>query len=829
MSATAILSAQEQAIHEGKKVLHGAVSDRVLRMFEAMRAYGPPRVALERSVLFTEAFKENQNDPLVLRWAKALKHYAEKSTVTILDDELIVGRPNTWLGRWAIVYSELDGAIMPAGVKEFKKSKGKIGEVVVTPEDEKIIFDVLTPYWTGRDYASNFHHAMPEETRFLMYGPDPTDILTMTCVVVGTSNQRHSQNWTPDWEKLIKRGCKGIRAEARARLAALEHPHDLIDKKPFLEAVIITCDAMKMWSERYAKRATEMAATEPNPERKAELLRIAEVCNHVPESPARNFHEALQCQWWGQLFNRIEQTSCSMGQGRMDQYLQPYYQKDLAAGRITKESAQELLQCVWLHMSQVTEIKMNPVAAAGTEGFSQFCDVCLGGLVADGRDATTELSYVILESVRPLQITSPDLCVRVHENTPERFLHAVVDTIKDGKGYPKLVNDESLIPMYLAASATRKEANDYVISGCCEHRLINRESNVTANGGINFGSVTEMTFRNGRLKVWKDLKFGIETGDPRQWTSFDQAWKAFLAQLEHLVRHALIQQYVALKMAGNYFASPQTSMLSDVAMENCRDLHTHGTYLPGAIDHSCLDTVGKGTAIDSLAAVKHLIFDTKKVTWDELLTAIEDNWKGHEPLRQMCLQAPKYGNGIDWVDRLGFDMDTFILEILHKYPKPHDQYFLLRCIPVTFHVPLGKVTWATPNGRPAHEYLSEGISASHGMDTKGPTVALTSMAHGRNTSYREKGGELINMKFAPGNIAGEEGTRRMMQVIRTWCSLKLHHVQFNILNRQTLLDAQKDPEKYRDLVVRIAGYSAYFVDLSPSQQAEIIARTEEAA
>jgi pyruvate formate-lyase/glycerol dehydratase family glycyl radical enzyme len=830
MSAAATaLSSQERAIQEGKKVLHGTVTGRVLRMFEAIRAYGPPRVALERSVLFTEAFKENENDPLVLKWAKALKRYAEKSTVAILDDELIVGRPNTWLGRWAIVYAELDGAIMPDGVKQFKKNKGKMGEVAVTPEDEKIILDVLTPYWAGRDYASNFHDAIPDETRFMMLGPNPKDILTMTCVVVPTSNQRHSQNWTPDWNKLITRGCKGIREEAQAKLAALDHPRDIVHKKPFLEAVVTTCDAMKIWSERYAQLAAEKAAAEVNPDRKAELLRIAEVCNHVPENPARTFHEALQCQWWGQLFNRIEQTSSAMGQGRLDQYLLPYYQKDLAEGRITEESAQELLQCVWLHMSQVTEIKMNPVAAAATEGFSQFSDVCLGGVTPEGQDATTDLSYAILESVRPLQITSPDVCVRIHANTPEKFLHAVVETIKDGKGYPKVLNDEFVIPFYLANGATRKEANDWNISGCCENRLINRETNVTANGGINYGSATEMAFRNGKLKVWKDLQFGIQTGDPRTWTSFDQVWEAFTTQLSHLVRHAMIQQYVALKTAGNYFASPQTSMLHDLAMEHCRDLHTHGDYMAGGLDHSCLDTVGKGTAVDSLAAVKHLIFDTKKLTWDQLLGAIENNWTGHEAIRQLCLNAPKYGNGIDWVDKISLDIDHFVLEILHKYPKPNNQCFILRCIPVTFHVPLGKVTWATPDGRPAHEYLSEGISASHGMDVKGPTVALTSMAHGRDTSYKEKGGELINMKFAPGNVAGEEGTRRLMQIIRTWCTLKLWHVQFNILNRETLLAAQKEPEKYRDLVVRIAGYSAYFVDLSPEQQAEIIARTEEAA
>jgi formate C-acetyltransferase len=268
-------------------------------------------------------------------------------------------------------------------------------------------------------------------------------------------------------------------------------------------------------------------------------------------------------------------------------------------------------------------------------------------------------------------------------------------------------------------------------------------------------------------------------------------------------------------------------MLSDRAMAECRDLNTHGDYFPGAIDHSCFEAIGKGTAIDSLAAVKHLIFDTKKLTWDQLLTAMEANWEGHEAIRQLCLNAPKYGNGIGWVDAIGYDIEHFLLEFLHRHPKPHDQVFLLRQIPVTMHVPLGKVTWATPNGRPAGEYLAEGISASHGMDVKGPTVALTSMARARDRGYREKGGDLINLKFSPANVAGEEGTRRLMQIIRTWCELKHWHVQFNIVNKETLLAAQKDPDKYRNLIVRIAGYSAYFVDLSPMQQAEIIARTEE--
>ena len=260
-----ILTSQEQAIESGSNVMHGTVTDRVLRMYEAIRGYGPPRVTLDRAVLFTESFKETENQPLVLRWAKALKHFAEKVPVTIFPDELIVGRPNTWLGRWGIVYPELDGDIMPSGVEMFRKNKGQPGEVVVTEEDAKVISEVLTPYWTGKDYATDYVKSLPPETRFMVYGPDPKNTILMTVVVFASSPMRHSQNWTPDWSKILTRGVKGIREEAKAKLAALSEPRDLVHKKPFLEAVIITCDAMTTWSRRYAKLATELAAKEKNP------------------------------------------------------------------------------------------------------------------------------------------------------------------------------------------------------------------------------------------------------------------------------------------------------------------------------------------------------------------------------------------------------------------------------------------------------------------------------------------------------------------------------------------------------------------------------------
>ena len=824
------LSPQERALAEGRRVLHGTATDRVLRMLEAVRSYGPPRVALERAKYFTESFKTTEGQPLPWRWAMALKHIAENITVTIFDDELIVGRPNTWLGRYSLVYPELDGTIMKVGAEAFIAARGAPDAITVTDEDKKLIDEVLFPYWNGKDFAPNFVKALPPESRHMCFGSDPDNVgVSQTFVVVSSSTMRHSQNWVIDFGKILTRGTKGVREEALARGAALTHPRDLAFRKPFYDAAVLVCDALALFAKRYSQRAAEMAAAAKDPRRKKELEEIAAICAWVPENPARTFREAIQAQWFTQLFSRFEElVGGQINSGRMDQYFHPTYKKDLDEGRITPESAQELFHLLWLHMMQSTESQMSPAMAKGRQGFSHHETVTIGGQTPDGRDATNELSYLILESTRGLKISYPELGARIHTGTPDRFLHAVVDTIKDGKGSPKLLNDEFMVPWFMANGVVKKEALDYAISGCSESRLPNRETGKTGNSCVNYGVVLEMALRDGKVKFHKDEQFGLRTGDPRGFKTYDDVWNAFRLQLENVIKHCMIQVYTALALKPKYIAAPLASALHDLCMEHGRDLHTHGEYIPGALDASCIDGIGGfATAIDSLAAIKHLVYDTKKLTWDQLLDALERNWEGREAIRQMCLNAPKYGNGIEWVDDIGYRIQRTVMEYARAHPKPHGQSFNMRIIPITFHVPAGMVTMATPNGRPAGQYLSDGIVPSHGCDTRGPTVTLQSIARASCQIYKEHREDLINMKMAPANVAGEEGTRRLMQLIRVWSGQKHSHIQFNVLNRQSLLEAQKDPEKYRDLVVRIAGYCAYFVDLTPSQQAEIIARTEE--
>src|SRR5512147_1972515 len=325
------LSAQEQAIVDGKKVLHGTATDRVLRMFEAIRTAGPPRVALERAVYFTESFKTTECQPLVLRWAKALKNIAENISVALFDDELIVGRPCTWFGKYSLVYPELDGTIIRDGAKAFIEAKeaGAPDAVTVTEEDKKIIDEVLFPYWKGKDFTPNFIKALPPETRHFFWGSDPENVGTkFSFVIVSTSTMRHSQNWVPDFEKMLKRGCKGLREEAQERLAKLEDPRDLAFRKPFYEAAIITCDALSVFARRYSELAAQMAAKTKDGQRKKELEEIAAVCAWVPENPARTFREAIQAQWFTQLFSRLEEmVGGDINSGRMDQYFYPFYMK----------------------------------------------------------------------------------------------------------------------------------------------------------------------------------------------------------------------------------------------------------------------------------------------------------------------------------------------------------------------------------------------------------------------------------------------------------------------------------------------------------------------
>ena len=818
------LSPQEQRIQEEiKGIFDYTGRERIYRILNSFKMERPV-IDIERARYFTESFKKTEGQPLILRWAKALKHIAENITVYIDEDQLLVGRVGC-KGRYGILYPELDGDFLDLALKDI--SKRVESPFNVAPKDTEIVIEEVAPYWKGKTFHEELAITLPEET--LRYTYDPENPLKSRFIVNETASFRSSIQWVHDFEKVLKRGFKGIRDEAVEKLNSLDPLSPLVNvqKRPFLEAIIIVCDAIIHWAKRHAVMAAEMAQSESDPARKKELEKIAAICAWVPENPARNFHEAVQSQWFTQLFSRLEQkTGTVVSNGRMDQYFYPYYLKDKKEGRLTDEQATELIECMWVGMAQFIDLYISPTGGAFNEGYAHWEAVTVGGQTRDGRDATNELTYIFLRSKREFPLNYPDLAARIHARAPERYLSEVAETIKEGSGFPKLINDEEIIPLHLAKGAKFEEIYDYAVSGCAEVRMPNRDTYTSGCAYINFAAALEMTLYNGRMKMYGDEQIGAQTGDPSEFKSWEEFWNAYLTHQTNFIKHAFIQQAIIIDLRAKHFAAPLGSSMHDLCMKNMLGLHQPN--IEGGINLGYFEFIGYGTVVDSLSAIKKRIFEEKRLTMDELLQALANDFEGKEAVRQMMMNSPCYGNSDPYADSIAKALDRAALEFTETYSKELGVHLDLRYVPFTSHVPFGKVVSATPNGRRAWTPLADGSSASHGADVNGPTAVLLSNFASKNYDHRERAARLLNIKLSPKCVAGEEGTKKMVSFIRTVCDLKLWHVQFNIINKDTLLAAQREPDKYRGLLVRVAGYSAYFVDLSPDLQNDIIARTEHA-
>jgi pyruvate formate-lyase/glycerol dehydratase family glycyl radical enzyme len=816
-SAAEVLSPQEERIESGQQI--GLASEeaqqkrpRINRMLEGYRDRSI-RLNLERGRLLTESFRQTEGQPLILRWGKAMAHVLGHTTIHIGPDELIVGSAGP-PGRYAIVYPELGERFFLEGIQPSDRAD----RLIVTEEDVRAINEELKPYWEGNQYFSAFFNALPEDTRRLV---------ELFFVLTPTATSRSSLAWNHDYEKVLKGGIKAIREQAQQRLASLEplDPRAQVEKAPFLQAVILVCDAIVGFARSYSKLARSMAERESDRGRQQELFKIAEVCDWVPENPARTFHEAVQSQWLIQTVSRLEQRiGGTVGNARIDQYMYPFYSSDIEQGRITENEALELLECLWIGMADNVEIYGAPGNLSYTDGYAHWEATTIGGQTKDGKDATNELSYLMLQSKREFPLNYPDLAARIHAQTPEPFLHAIAETIKEGTGFPKLFFDEEIIPLFLAKGADVEEANDYCIAGCTEAKLINRDAVTTGCAWVNLGAIIEMALHDGHLKFAGEERVGVATGDPRDFDCFDELWNAFCVQAENIMKHTFIQQYVGDSLKSSYIASPMCSMLHDLCMKECKDMHAGP--IEGALYLGFIDTLGFSTAIDSLAAIKKLVFDEGRLSMAELIEAIDADFEGGEAVRQMCLNAPKYGNNDPYADSIGHDIEEFFVRLTARQKSAFGGELDIRYVTITAHVPFGAVLRATPDGRRAGQPISDGVSPSQGSDQRGPTATLTSASKTRASGHRERAARLLNLKLSPAAVAGPEGTKKLMSLIRTASDLKLWHLQFNIINRDTLIAAQKDPEKYRNLLVRVAGYSAYFVDLTPQLQNEIIIRTE---
>ena len=818
-------SPQEQRLYdkiEGREDRFRKTHPRVFRLLERFEGQ-KPRIDIERALYFTQSMQETEGQPLVLRWAKALMHIARNMTVYVQEDQLLLGRAGCD-GRYGILYPELDGDFLDIAVRDLPTRK--TSPATITPEDARRVVEEIAPYWKGKTYHEALNAALPAEVHKLTYD-DPEGLISRF-IVNETSSFRSSIQWVHDYEKILRRGFNSIKKEAQEKLAALDplSAKDDREKRPFLEAVMIVCDAIVLWAKRHAVLAREMAEKESDPVRKAELLRMAENAEHVPGEPARDFWEACQSQWFTQMFSRIEQkTGTTISNGRMDQYFQPYYKQDREAGKITEAQAMELLECMWVGMAEFIDMYISPTGGAFNEGYAHWEAVTVGGQTPDGRDASNDLTYLILKSKREFPLHYPDLAARIHSRAPERYLWDVAETIKYGSGFPKLINDEEIVPLYVSKGATFEEALDYAVSGCTEARMPNRDTYTSGGAYINFAAAVEMVLRNGRMKKYGDQQLGVETGDPRNFTSWDQFWNAYVEQHLLFLKTAFTQQYIINKLRAEHFAQPMGSAMHDLCMKHCIDLHQE--QIPEGINLGYFEYMGLGTVVDSLAAVKKLVFEENNLSMDKLIAAIDADFEGYEDVRALLRSAPCYGNNDEYADAIGRDIDRISVEYGNKYSMSdlgiHND---VRYVPFTSHVPFGKVVSATPNGRTDGFPLSDGSSASHGADVNGPTAVLLSNCTTKNMGLRDRAARMLNIKFTPKCVEGEQGTEKLVSFIRTFCDLKLWHVQFNVVNKGTLVAAQKDPQKYRNLIVRIAGYSAYFVDLSPDLQNDLIARTE---
>jgi len=765
-----------------------------------------PAMDLENAGILTRSFMKTEGEPLVIRKAKAFAEQCRKKTVTIWEDELIVGCSGKKIRGgllsadvcWSILDNELD-TISTRPYDPFQ----------VSGEDRKTFLEVIKPFWRGR---SNYE-------KFLKRTPPETVLLKETGIVyIDRKAVRGPGELTAGYDWILRDGLIGIKQtlhERRSRLDATD-PDDH-RKIQYIEALEIVTDGIMDLAGRYAFEAKRLALVERDPRRKAELGTIAAICDRVPTHPARTFHEALQAVYLYHICLIMEQNAASYNPGRMDQYLYPYFRNDIEAGTLTIEQAQELLDCLWVKFSEPCLFQDGKTAEVAA-GYNMFQNACCGGITETGEDAVNPLSYMMLQATMDVQLYQPSLSVRYNPGkNPNRFLKKIVECIALGTGFPAFHNDDVGIKMLLNKGATLKEANNWNPCGCVETNLMGKSKEYTAFADINLAGIIELTLCNGEHRN-SARRVAPSTGDPRTFETFADFKEAVKTQLRFVIKKIVEANHV-LDEVSDERPVPVDSLTFADCIENGRDLSWGGAkYNSG--NGVILDCVAD--FINSLSAVNHLIYETRQLTWDDLLAALENDFEGREDVRQLCLAAPKFGNDDPRADDLAAEMLWFAAEEIHGYRSKHGR---MNCgmLPVTAHVAMGKTVGALPSGRSAWTTLTDGISPTGGTDIDGPTAVLRSVSRIPHAMYTS--GTLLNMKLDPEVFHDDRGVRNMMAFLKALCDLGIYHVQFNVQSAETLRAAQDNPEDYRHLLVRVAGYTAYFVELGRDVQNEIIGRT----
>ncbi len=759
----------------------------------------------ERALLVTESYQENEGLPILIKRAKALAKVLAEMTIFIHPDELIVGHQSS-KRRSPPVFPELCVEWIETELDEFETRKHN--RLKVSEETKRALRSIL-PYWKGKTVYDRFLAMRPESVaKAVSFG-----------LIANTHEKNALGHVALNYKKVLAKGFRGIKEEIEDALSQLDIASpDYLPKYEFLQAASIVCDAIMDFAGRYAKLAREMAEEESDPVRRQELLTISEICAHVPANPPRTFHEALQAFWFAHLIPWIEANGYSITPGRLDQYLYPYYRSDRERG-VSKEELQELLECLWVKFSEVLRVDDKAVAEISS-GYPLGQNVALGGVLPDGTDGTNELSFMCLEAQAHIRLLQPNLTVRLHAGTPDDFLKAAVRVISLGNGMPQLLNDELIIPSLVQRGIPIEEARDYIPVGCDEITVDGTWGR--CNGGyLNFAKVLELTLNNGRCLLTGE-KLGLETGDPAGFQTFSELMGAYHRQLEHAVGIQAAAANITDLIHAELAPCPTVSILVTGCIENGRDA-THG----GA-RYNFTGPVGVGSATvgDSLAAIKKLVYESKAISLEDIIQAVRQDFVGHEPLRQMLInRAPKFGCDEDYVDDLVIEITKDFFDQVEKHTNPRGGPFIPALYSVTAQAGLGRLSAATPDGRRERTPLSDGISPSNGMDLAGPTAALKSVC--KVDLIRATNGVIFNLRFSPSVLSDGDGLNKIAQFLRTFVDLGGFHIQFNIISTETLKEAQRNPEAHRGLVVRVAGYSAFFVELCKEVQDSIIARTEQ--
>jgi trans-4-hydroxy-L-proline dehydratase len=767
-----------------------------------------PTLSAERARLMTEFYRQN-NGPMAepVRRAQSFAYLLEHKSICINPGELIVGEKGP-APKASPTYPEL--CCHSISDLEILDSRPKI-PFKVAPDTIELYRQEIIPFWQGKSMR---------ELIFAEMTPEWVDAYEAG-IFTEFMEQRAPGHTVLDG-KIYKAGMLDFQQRIQAALAKLDYLNDpnAYARGEELKGMYIAAGALIRFGERHAEMAQSLAAGESDPARKAELEHIAAVCRQVPAHAPRDFWEALQYYWFVHLGVTTElNTWDAFNPGRLDQHLNPFYQQGLASGELTRESAEELLQCFWIKFNNQPAPPKVGVTAAESGTYTDFAQINVGGLRPDGSDGVNEVSFLLLDVIEEMRLLQPSSSIQVSKKNPDRFIKRAARIIRTGFGQPSIFNADLIAQELIRMGKSVVDARCGGSSGCVEVGAFGKEAYILT-GYFNIPKVLEITLHNG-VDPRTGKQIGLQTGEPTVFASFDELFAAFEQQMLHFVDIKVRGNNLIERLYAAYLPAPFLSLLVDDCIEKGKDYHDGGPRY----DTSYIQGVGLGSITDALSAIQTHVYENKTVSMQELAAALNDNFASAEPLRQRLLnRTPRYGNDDDHADQLMVRVFEAYLNAVDGRRNTRGGYYHVNMLPTTCHVYFGSVTGATPDGRKAWTPLSEGVSPVQGADQHGPTAVVRSVA---KMDQARTGGTLLNQKLTPALMAGEEGLDHLVQLVRAYFRLDGHHIQFNVVDAATLQRAKANPEQHRDLIVRVAGYSDYFCDLSEALQDEIIARTEQ--